>query len=128
VEGLTGTWVGGRKVAAQGVRATKWVTFHGLALNVQPEMAHFDAIVPCGIADRQVSCVARELDAAAAAEAASRAGGGLPVRPLAGEALLRASRDALLTAFESVFDSPLLACEGSAAEALDRVAASFPPP
>ena len=121
--------MGGRKVAAQGVRATKWVTFHGLALNVQPEMAHFDAIVPCGITDRQVSCVARELDAAAAAaKVASRAGGLLPARPLAGEALLRASRDALLTAFESVFDSPLLVCEGSAAEALDCVAASFPPP
>ena len=50
IEGLTGVWVGGRKVAAIGVRARQWITYHGMALNVITDLAPFSAIVPCGIA------------------------------------------------------------------------------
>ncbi|CEL94587.1 unnamed protein product [Vitrella brassicaformis CCMP3155] len=57
IEGLTGVWVEGRKVAAIGVRVRKWVTMHGVALNVDPNMAHFERIVPCGISDRPVGSV-----------------------------------------------------------------------
>ena len=57
VPGLTGVWVEGRKLAAIGVRATRWVTYHGLALNVAPDLAPFLDIVPCGIADRPVGSV-----------------------------------------------------------------------
>lgn len=54
--GRVGIWVvrgGGRedKIAAIGVRVRRWVTFHGVAINVEPELDHFDGIVPCGIAD-----------------------------------------------------------------------------
>lgn len=55
VEGLTGVWVGHEKVAAAGVAITRWVTYHGIALNVCPQMDHFGLIVPCGIADRGVT-------------------------------------------------------------------------
>ncbi|MBX3178705.1 MAG: lipoyl(octanoyl) transferase LipB [Candidatus Hydrogenedentes bacterium] len=55
VEGLTGVWVRGAKVAAIGIGVRRWTTFHGIALNVNPNMAHFGAIVPCGIADRPVT-------------------------------------------------------------------------
>lgn len=55
VQGLTGVWVNGAKVAAIGVGARRWVTYHGLALNVDPDMSHFGLIVPCGIADRPVT-------------------------------------------------------------------------
>src|SRR6201987_5567407 len=58
-EDRVGVWVkrpdkgGGRqvKIAAIGVRLRRWVSFHGIAINVEPELSHFSAIVPCGIAD-----------------------------------------------------------------------------
>ena len=55
IEGYTGVWVGGAKVAAIGIGLHNWVTFHGVALNVAPDMAHFGSIVPCGIADKPVT-------------------------------------------------------------------------
>ena len=52
--GLTGVWHRGRKLAAIGVGARRWISQHGLALNVDCDLAGFGAIVPCGIADRPV--------------------------------------------------------------------------
>jgi len=48
--GLTGIWIGSRKVAALGVAVRRWVTYHGFALNVNAHLPHFAGIVPCGIA------------------------------------------------------------------------------
>lgn len=62
--GATGVWVGegpvSAKVCAMGVRVRRWVTMHGLALNVEPEMSHFGLIVPCGLHGRSVTSL-REL-------------------------------------------------------------------
>lgn len=55
LEGYTGVWVGGAKVAAIGVGIRGWVTFHGLAINVEPDVEHFRLIVPCGIPDKAVT-------------------------------------------------------------------------
>ena len=48
-EGKTGIWLGSRKIAALGVAVRRWVAYHGFALNVNVNLAHFDGIVPCGI-------------------------------------------------------------------------------
>ena len=56
---LTGVWVGPRKIGSIGVGIRRWVTYHGLALNVNTDLSHFDAIVPCGIADCQMTSIAQ---------------------------------------------------------------------
>ncbi|GIX09454.1 lipoyl(octanoyl) transferase LipB [Elioraea sp.] len=69
-----GLWVPDRragteaKIAAIGVRVTRWVTWHGFALNVEPELAHFDGIVPCGVRGHGVTSLARLGITAAMAE------------------------------------------------------------
>lgn len=66
VEGLTGVWVDGtkptaRKICAMGVKCSRWVTMHGIALNVKSDLSYFKNIVPCGINDKAVTSIQNEL-------------------------------------------------------------------
>jgi lipoate-protein ligase B len=58
--GLTGVWTSGRKIASIGVHARGWVTWHGFALNVTTDLSYFDLMVPCGIADVEMTSLVRE--------------------------------------------------------------------
>jgi len=110
IDGLTGVWVKPntdspeRKICAMGIRCSRWVTSHGLALNVNTDLAHFDRIVPCGIADRGVTSIEREL--------------GHPVD-------VARVRELLLVHFARVFEADVsdLGTAGS-----DAILSAYPPP
>ncbi len=58
IPNLTGVWIEDRKVAAIGIKVSRWITMHGFALNVCPDLRGFQQIVPCGIADKPVGSLA----------------------------------------------------------------------
>jgi lipoyl(octanoyl) transferase len=61
--GLTGVWIGNRKIASIGVGVRHWITMHGFALNVSGDLAPFGAITPCGIADVTMTSIEKETGA-----------------------------------------------------------------
>jgi lipoyl(octanoyl) transferase len=66
VEGMTGVWIAGdtkdaRKICAMGVKSSRWVTMHGIGFNINTDLSYFNHIVPCGIEDKSVTSLQREL-------------------------------------------------------------------
>lgn len=65
IKGLTGVWVdiqrNPRKIAAIGIRCSRWVSMHGLALNVNTDLSYFQNIIPCGISDKGVTSIEKEI-------------------------------------------------------------------
>jgi lipoyl(octanoyl) transferase len=67
LKGMTGVWLDvdhpakARKICAMGVRTSHWVTMHGIALNVNTDLQYFSLIIPCGITDKAVTSMAKEL-------------------------------------------------------------------
>ena len=64
VKDYTGVWVGDKKIAAQGVRLSRWVTMHGFSINVNTDLSFYDGIIPCGIFDHGVTSIEKELNTA----------------------------------------------------------------
>ncbi|MDB9313174.1 lipoyl(octanoyl) transferase LipB [Spirulina sp. CS-785/01] len=81
IEGLTGVWVEGYKVAAIGIKVKRWITMHGFAFNVCPDLSGFECIVPCGITDKPVGSL----------------------QQFVGEVSLETVRQQVITAFAEVF-------------------------
>ena len=97
--GFTGVWTRGKKIASIGIHVKQWVTWHGFALNVTTDLAHFDRIVPCGIQGVEMTSVDRER--------------GLGT----GDGLWQESVDAVVKGFEKAFQvHPIL--ENGPSEAL----------
>lgn len=61
VEGYTGVWIDDRKIAAIGIKISRWVTMHGFAFNVNTNLELFNGIIPCGISDKSVTSLEKEL-------------------------------------------------------------------
>src|SRR5919199_1711615 len=91
IAGMTGVWVEGRKVAAIGIKVSRWITMHGFALNVCPDLTGFERIVPCGIADKPVASLAQFIPAICVEEV----------------------RQLVAAKFASVFDVELIEVNGS---------------
>jgi len=72
VPGRTGVWVGGEKIASLGVAVRRWVSYHGFALNVAPDLGFFDLIHPCGLRGIQMTSLASKLGPAAPTLAEAR--------------------------------------------------------
>jgi lipoate-protein ligase B len=62
-EGKTGIWIDDRKICAIGIAVKSWITYHGLALNINPNLEHFQGIIPCGITDGSVTSLQNEIAA-----------------------------------------------------------------
>ena len=88
-EGLTGVWVGEKKIASIGIGVRRWISLHGFALNVCGDLAPYRAITPCGIAGVEMTSIERESGRAVSVEAAAQAVGGLCERYLGAECFVR---------------------------------------
>ena len=65
-QGLTGVWIQpqkpqARKICAMGVKSSRWVTMHGIGFNINPSLSYFENIIPCGISDKNVTSLSKEL-------------------------------------------------------------------
>ncbi len=72
VAGMTGVWLNDRKVAAIGIKVSRWITMHGFALNVCPDLRGFEQIVPCGIANKAVGSLEQFIPGIQVAEVRSQ--------------------------------------------------------
>jgi len=71
VPGATGVWVEDRKIAAIGVRISQGISTHGLALNVDPDLSSFSSIIPCGLKDKEVTSMRKEMQLDRACDSSS---------------------------------------------------------
>lgn len=62
VDGYTGVWIDDKKIAAIGIKISRWVTMHGFAFNVSTNLDLFNGIIPCGISDKSVTSLQKELE------------------------------------------------------------------
>ena len=62
IPGLTGVWIENRKIAAIGIKVSRWITMHGFAFNVNTDLNLYKGIIPCGISDKEVTSLKRELN------------------------------------------------------------------
>lgn len=62
IEKLTGVWIDDRKICAIGIKVSRWITMHGFAFNINTDLNLFNGIIPCGISDKQVTSLSKELN------------------------------------------------------------------
>lgn len=116
--GFPGVWVGPRKIAQVGMSVSRWYSSHGYAINGDPDLTFFQNIVPCGIADREVTSLAQEL------QRLQDSGSSVWTGPASGPALVAALKERVLARFEAVFGAALLQPPGPVSAILARSSSS----
>jgi lipoate-protein ligase B len=61
-EGYTGVWVGNKKIASLGIKVSRWISYHGFSLNINPSLRHFSLIKPCGLPAEKITSLKRLLE------------------------------------------------------------------
>ncbi len=110
-ESHPGVWIGGEEIAAIGLSIKKWITMHGLALNVSPNLAHFSLIHPCGFTERKATSMARVL------------GCEVPMGPVI-SGFIRSFSEIFETAMEPGSDTHLRSLYEESVSSLDQVEGS----
>jgi len=107
IDGLTGVWVKNArqqdaKIAAIGVKLRRWITMHGMSINIDPEMEYFQNIVPCGIADKPVTSLQALLTDATKSFYTSNLQSPPTAEPL--QLSFRQTADELIASFQVIFE------------------------
>jgi len=98
----TGVWIGNKKIAAIGIKVSRWITMHGFAFNVNTDLSLFNGIIPCGIVDKDVTSLQKELGEKVDLDEVKEKITKYFVEVLSYDSTVRISKDEFLTDYKTI--------------------------